>query len=66
MGLCALLWIIAVLVAVIMVEVVTNMVHDFPQWTEALEKKRAYKTAKIPRVIVEIYRYTNCNFGVIF
>lgn len=55
-GTCAFIWIVAVLMGVITVESVTNCVHDFPQWSEALRSRGAVRTLKIPRVIIEIYR----------
>lgn len=55
-GVCAFLWIVAVLFCVVMVETVSNCVYDFPQWSEALLKKGASRTAKIPRVVIETYR----------
>ena len=55
-GICAFIWIVAVLIGVITVESVANVVYDFPQWNQALQKRGALKTAKIPRVVIEIYR----------
>jgi hypothetical protein len=48
-GLCALIWVVAVVTCVVLVEGLTNCVHEFPQWSAALMKKGANKTAKIPR-----------------
>ena len=57
-GTCAFIWIVAVLISVVLLETVTNSLHDFPQWSEALMKRGAVKTLKIPRVVIETYRYT--------
>ena len=55
-GVCALLWIIAVSVAVFTIEILTNLVYDFPEWSQILKKKNAVHTAKIPRVVIELWR----------
>ncbi len=59
-GMCALIWIIAVLAIVITVEVLTAMVYDFPLWSRAVQKSsnscRSAYIARIPRAAIETYR----------
>ena len=53
---CAVIWIVAVLFLVILVELVTNYVYSFPQWKQSLQERGASFTAKLPRIVVETYR----------
>lgn len=56
-GLCAFIWIAAAIFIVTLVETLSTLTYDFPQWSEALKNRGALKTLKIPRVVIEIYRY---------
>ena len=53
---CAAIWAVLVLVFVLVVEGVNSVAMDLPQWSEALKKKGALRTSKIPRVVIETYR----------
>jgi len=53
---CAAIWIAAVLFLVILVELVTNHVYEFPQWKQSLQDRGAKVTAKLPRMFIETYR----------
>jgi len=53
---CAVIWMVAVLFLVILVELVTNYVYSFPQWKQSLQERGAGFTAKLPRIVVETYR----------
>ena len=46
----------AVLFLVIMVELVTNHVYEYPQWKQSLQERGATFTAKLPRIFIETYR----------
>ena len=54
---CAGVWVFAVLFLVILVELVTNYVYEFPQWKQSLQQRGAIRTARLPRILIETYRY---------
>ena len=55
-GACAAIWAVIVITFILAVESVNCAALDDPQWSEALAKKGATRTSKIPRVVIEAYR----------